>query len=52
MKVAVFGLGYVGSVTAAVLAANGHQVRAVDVDARKVAMVNAGVSPVIEPGLA
>jgi GDP-mannose 6-dehydrogenase len=51
MKVAVFGLGYVGSVTAAVLAANGHEVRAVDVDARKVAMIGAGVSPVIEPGL-
>ncbi len=51
MKVAVFGLGYVGTVTAAVLAANGHDVRAVDVDARKVAMITAGVSPVVEPGL-
>jgi GDP-mannose 6-dehydrogenase len=51
MKVAVFGLGYVGTVTASVLAANGHEVRTVDVDRNKVALVNAGVSPVIEPGL-
>jgi GDP-mannose 6-dehydrogenase len=52
MKVAVFGMGYVGTVTAALLAANGHEVRTVDVDPNKVAMINAGVSPVIEPGLA
>jgi GDP-mannose 6-dehydrogenase len=52
MKVAVFGMGYVGTVTAAVLAANGHEVRTVDVDPHKIAMINAGVSPVIEPGLA
>jgi len=51
MKVAVFGLGYVGTVTAAVLASNGHEVRAVDVDARKVESINSGVSPVVEPGL-
>jgi GDP-mannose 6-dehydrogenase len=51
MKVAVFGLGYVGTVTASVLAANGHEVRAFDVESNKVAMINAGVSPVIEPGL-
>lgn len=51
MKVAVFGLGYVGTVTAAALAANGHVVRAVDVDAAKVSMLDAGASPVIEPGL-
>jgi GDP-mannose 6-dehydrogenase len=51
MKVAVFGLGYVGTVTAAVLATNGHQVRAVDVDGAKVEMINSGTSPVVEPGL-
>lgn len=51
MKVAVFGLGYVGTVTAAVLAANGHEVWGVDVDPWKVATVSAGRSPVVEPGL-
>jgi GDP-mannose 6-dehydrogenase len=51
VKVAVFGLGYVGTVTAAVLAANQHDVRGVDVDPGKVGLVSAGRSPVIEPGL-
>ena len=51
MKVAVIGLGYVGTVTAACLAANGHEVWAVDVDAAKVGEVRAGRSPVAEPGL-
>lgn len=51
MKVAVFGLGYVGTVTAAVLAANGHQVWGVDVDPTKVQLVAAGNAPVLEPGL-
>lgn len=51
MKVAVFGLGYVGSVTAACLAANGHDVCGVDVDSAKVSMIEAGRSPVVEPGL-
>ena len=51
MKVAVFGLGYVGTVTAACLAANGHDVWGVDVDAAKVAEIRAGRSPVAEPGL-
>jgi GDP-mannose 6-dehydrogenase len=51
MTVAVLGLGYVGTVTAAVLAANGHNVRGVDIDSAKVAMLAAGRSPVVEPGL-
>jgi GDP-mannose 6-dehydrogenase len=51
MKVAVFGLGYVGTVTSACLAANGHDVWGVDVDAAKVAMIRRGHSPVVEPGL-
>jgi GDP-mannose 6-dehydrogenase len=51
MKVAVIGLGYVGTVTAACLAANGHDVWGVDVDAAKVGEINAGRSPVSEPGL-
>lgn len=51
MKVAVIGLGYVGTVTAACLAANGHDVWGVDVDAAKVDAISAGQSPVAEPGL-
>jgi len=52
MRVAVLGLGYVGTVTAACLAANGHDVWGVDVDAAKIAEIRAGRSPVVEPGLA
>ena len=51
MKVSVFGLGYVGSVSAASFAADGHDVVGVDVNADKVAAVNAGRSPIVEPGL-
>ena len=51
MKVAVFGLGYVGTVTAAGLAHAGHSVVGVDVDVAKVATINAGESPVVEPGI-
>jgi GDP-mannose 6-dehydrogenase len=51
MRVSVFGLGYVGSVSAASFAADGHQVIGVDVNSEKVAAVNAGRSPIVEPGL-
>jgi GDP-mannose 6-dehydrogenase len=51
MKVAVFGLGYVGTVTAACVARQGHDVWGVDVDGLKVELLNHGHSPVVEPGL-
>jgi GDP-mannose 6-dehydrogenase len=51
MRVSVFGLGYVGSVTAACLARDGHDVIGVDVSAEKVAMLATGRSPIVEPGL-
>ena len=51
MKISIFGLGYIGSVTGASFAAAGHDVVGVDANPDKVALVNAGRSPVIEPGL-
>lgn len=50
MRIAVIGLGYVGLSNAVVLAQH-HSVVAVDVDPTKVALVNAGVSPVEDPDL-
>lgn len=52
MKVSVFGLGYVGSVSAAAFADQGHDVVGVDVVRDKVDAVNSGRSPIVEPGLA
>src|ERR1700677_3708644 len=49
--VAVFGLGYVGSVTAACLASLGHRVVGIDNDKHKVESLNAGKAPFFEPGL-
>jgi GDP-mannose 6-dehydrogenase len=51
MRVAVIGLGYVGTATAACLASRGHDVWGVDVEAAKVEEIRAGRSPVAEPGL-
>jgi GDP-mannose 6-dehydrogenase len=47
-RVAVFGLGYVGTVSAACLASRGHTVIGVDVSPDKVAMVTEGRTPVVE----
>ena len=51
MDVSVFGLGYVGSVSAASFAADGHTVVGVDVNPDKVASLNEGRSPIVEKGL-
>src|SRR3954463_7659015 len=51
MKVSVFGLGYVGSVSAASFAADGHTVVGVDVNPDKAATLNEGRSPIVEKGL-
>ena len=51
MNVSVFGLGYVGSVSAASFAADGHTVVGVDVNSDKVGSLNEGRSPIVEKGL-
>ena len=51
MNVSVFGLGYVGSVSAASFAGDGHTVIGVDVNAEKAASLNEGRSPIVEKGL-
>jgi len=50
-RVSVFGLGYVGSVTAACLASKGNSVIGVDLSPAKVEQLAAGRSPIVEPGV-
>lgn len=51
MKIAVFGLGYVGLVTGLCHAVDGHRIRGVDTDAAKVDRLRQGVAPIGEPGV-
>jgi len=51
VKLSIFGLGYVGSVSLGCFAALGHQVIGVDINPMKIDLINAGKSPVIEAGL-
>ena len=51
MRISVFGLGYVGTVSAACLTADGHEVIGVDVNTDKIGAINGGTSPIVEPGV-
>ncbi|MDH4162374.1 MAG: UDP-glucose/GDP-mannose dehydrogenase family protein [Nitrospirota bacterium] len=51
MKISVIGTGYVGLVTGTCLAESGNRVICMDIDARKIGLLNAGTVPIYEPGL-
>jgi UDPglucose 6-dehydrogenase len=51
MKISVIGTGYVGLVTGTCLAESGNDVICMDIDGRKIDMLNSGVVPIYEPGL-
>jgi GDP-mannose 6-dehydrogenase len=51
MRISIFGLGYVGAVSLACLARDGHTLIGVDIDPAKLALIEAGKTPVVEEGM-
>ena len=51
MRISIFGLGYVGAVSLACLARDGHTVVGVDIDQSKLDLIMAGKTPIVEEGM-
>ena len=50
-KISVFGLGYVGAVSLACLARDGHEMIGVDIDPNKLELLRRGQAPIVESGI-
>ena len=50
-KISIFGLGYVGAVSLACLARDGHDMTGVDIDPGKLSLLRSGQAPIVETGI-